>query len=79
MELKWVKVGSSGPGPVFVAKSAHDDRNRYEIAGTEGYWYGTYYDLSNTKPGGPCWNLGWSPSLELMKSHCLDIDEYLSL
>jgi hypothetical protein len=78
MELKWEKVSSSGPGPIFVAKSAHDDRNRYEIAGTEGYWYGTYYDLSNTKFL-RSWNLGWSPSLELMKSHCLDIDEYLSL
>ena len=78
MELKWVKVGNEGPEPVFIARSVTDDRNRYEISCTEGFWYGTYYD-SKVKPGNPSWNLGWSPSLELMKSHCQDIDEYLSL
>lgn len=76
MELNWTQVGNAGPGAVYVARSVADDRNRYEISGTEGFWYGTYFDLSNTKPGGPCWNLGWAPTLEMMKERCQILDDY---
>jgi hypothetical protein len=79
MELKWVKIGSEGAKPMLVARSNHDERNRYEISGTEGFWYGMYHDNSKPNTSGFGFNLGWSPSLELMKSHCQDIDEYLSL
>lgn len=76
MELNWAQVGNVGPGTVFVARSVADDRNRYEISGTEGFWYGTYFDHSNTGPGGPCWNLGWAPTLEMMKERCQILDDY---
>jgi len=78
MELKWVKIGNEGPGPVFIARSVTDDRNRYEISGTEGFWYGTYIDLSRKtpEPGGPRWNLGWGPDFTLIKDRCQALEDY---
>lgn len=77
MELKWVKIGNEGPKPMFVSRSLADDRNRYEIAGTEGFWYGTYHDNSKPNPGSSGFNLGWSPNLNLLKDRCQALEDYL--
>jgi len=76
MELKWVKVGKEGSSPMLVSRSLVDERNRYEIAGTEGFWYGTYHDNSKPNPGSSGFNLGWAPTLEMMKERCQILDDY---
>lgn len=76
MELKWVKIGKEGPGVMLVSRSLADERNRYEIAGTEGFWYGTFHDNSKPNPGGSGFNLGWAPTLEMIKERCQILENY---
>lgn len=80
MELEWRQTGplGVGPSPVYRATSFVNSRNSYDISGTDGYWYAIFQDLAKlTIPGG-VWNLGWAPTLDMMKQRCQILDDYFA-
>jgi len=80
MELQWIRIGplALGPSPVYRAQSIVNPEDYYDISGTEGYWYGTFFIREKHKViHGGLWSLGWSPTLEMMKERCAILDKYL--
>ena len=82
MELQWVKIGplATGPSPVYRARSIVNPEDYYDISGTEGYLYGTFHDpakLAKPSEYAGVWNLGWAPTLDMMKERCAILDRYL--
>lgn len=79
MELIWNQCGQPGTGPsaIYVARSQANKFDSYELSGCDGYWYATYIQYRNILTPGPVFNLGWAPTLEMIKNRCQILEDYL--